>query len=82
MGISRDGELEFGYGALTPDLEQRLRLFIGGLHAFTNTTQVPPPSYEGVYGEMNLADVRTIYGCVRTGSWSWWKPPMGSTSQI
>jgi len=62
MGISKDGELEFGYGALTADLEQRLQLFIGGLHAFTNTTQAPPPSYEGVYGEMNLADVRIIYG--------------------
>ena len=62
MGITNSGELEFGYGELTPTLEQRLRLFIGGLHAFTNTTREAPASYEGVYGEMKLADVRIIYG--------------------
>ena len=62
MGITKDGTLEFGYGPLTPELEQELQLFIGGLHAFTNTTRQPPESYEGVYGEMKLADVRIIYG--------------------
>ena len=62
MGITRDGALEFGYGPLTPELEQELRLFIGGLHAFTNTTQHAPETYEGVYGEMHLADVRIVYG--------------------
>ena len=62
MGITRDGALEFGYGPLTPELEQNLRIFIGGLHAFTNTTRVAPETYEGVYGEMHLADVRIVYG--------------------
>ena len=62
VGISKEGELEFGYGDLTPDLEQQLRVFIGGLHAFTNTLQNAPASYQGVYGEMKLADVRIIYG--------------------
>ena len=62
MGITRDGALEFGYGPLTPELEQDLRMFIGGLHAFTNTTRVAPETYEGVYGEMHLADVRIVYG--------------------
>ena len=62
VGISRAGELEYGYGSLTAELAQRLRVFIGGLHAFTNTTQVAPPSYAGVYGEMRLADVRIVYG--------------------
>ena len=62
VGISRDGVLQFGYGPLTPELEEELQLFIGGLHAFTNTVSTPPSSYEGVYGEMNLADVRIIYG--------------------
>ena len=62
LGITSEGALEFGYGALTPDLSDRLRVFIGGLHAFTNTTQVAPASYVGVYGEMKLADVRIIYG--------------------
>ena len=62
MGITRDGALEFGYGPLTPELEQNLRMFIGGLHAFTNTPRVAPETYEGVYGEMHLADVRIVYG--------------------
>ena len=62
MGITRDGALEFGYGPLTPELEQNLRMFIGGLHAFTNTTRDAPETYEGVYGEMHLADVRIVYG--------------------
>ena len=62
IGITTEGELEFGYGALTPDLQKRLRVFIGGLHAFTNTLTTAPESYTGVYGVMNLADVRIIYG--------------------
>ena len=62
VGISRAGELEYGYGSLTAELEERLRVFIGGLHAFTNTTQEAPASYAGVYGEMRLADVRIVYG--------------------
>ena len=62
MGITHGGALEFGYGPLTPELEQELRLFIGGLHAFTNTTRDAPETYEGVYGEMHLADVRIVYG--------------------
>lgn len=62
MGITHDGALEFGYGPLTPELEQQLRMFIGGLHAFTNTTRDAPETYEGVYGEMRLADVRIVYG--------------------
>ena len=37
LGITNTGVLEFGYGALTPDLQDRLRVFIGGLHAFSNT---------------------------------------------
>ena len=62
MGITQEGNLEFGYGDLTETLKQRLRVFIGGLHAFTNSTREAPPAYSGVYGEMKLADVRIIYG--------------------
>ena len=62
VGISHSGDLEFGYGPLTSELEKRLRVFIGGLHAFTNTTQEAPETYSGVYGEMRLADVRIVYG--------------------
>ena len=62
VGITKQGRLEFGYGDLDPTLKQQLRVFIGGLHAFTNTTRPAPTTYEGVYGEMRLADVRIIYG--------------------
>ncbi len=62
LGITNTGVLEFGYGALTPDLQDRLRVFIGGLHAFSNTIHTAPESYTGVYGPMKLADVRIIYG--------------------
>ena len=62
MGINRSGELEFGYGPLTEALQQHLRVFVGGLHAFTNTTITAPPSYRGVYGTMRLADVRIVFG--------------------
>ncbi len=68
VGISRDGSLEFGYGELTPALQERLRVFIGGLHALTNTIQPAPKSYTGVYGEMELADVRIVYG-LRPDGW-------------
>ena len=80
VGISKDGSLEFGYGPLTPELEEELELFIGGLHAFTNTIKAPPSSYEGVYGEMNLADVRIITACVATENLNLWRQLMGSTS--
>ena len=62
MGINQRGELEFGYGPLTAELEQQLRVFIGGLHAVNNTTTEAPDSYRGVYGDMHLADVRIIFG--------------------
>ncbi len=62
MGITKEGSLEFGYGALNPALQAKLKVFIGGLHAFTNTIHTPPNSYEGVYGEMQMADVRIVYG--------------------
>jgi len=62
MGINQGGELEFGYGPLTEELAQDLRVFVGGLHAVSNTTATAPASYRGVYGEMHLADVRIIYG--------------------
>ena len=67
MGISKKGELEFGYGALTEELRQRLRVFVGGLHAFSNDLSTAPSSYRGVYGEMRLADVRIVFGLRQDG---------------
>ncbi len=62
MAVSQKGELVFGYGDLKREHRRLYRLFIGGLHAFTNHQQSAPDDYTGVYGEMKLADVRMIYG--------------------
>lgn len=62
IAVNHKGDLEFGYGDLKPEQLKRYRLFIGGLHAFTNHQQSAPEGYTGVYGEMRLADVRIIYG--------------------
>ena len=61
IAIKHDGELVFGYGELNPERMSRYRLFVGGLHALSNSQQSPPESYTGVYGTMKLADVRIIY---------------------
>ena len=61
IAVSNQGELVFGYGDLTPSRENRYRLFIGGLHAFSDQNRIPPATYRGVYGEMRLADVRILY---------------------
>jgi hypothetical protein len=61
LAITRDGELEFGYGRLPREDSSRYRVFVGGLHAFHNSVTSPPESYKGVYGAMTLADVRIVY---------------------
>ena len=68
IAVSENGNLEFGYGDLTPSREERFRLFIGGLHAFSHKDQIPPSSYRGVYGEMRLADVRIVYALRSDGA--------------
>ena len=68
IAVSEEGNLEFGYGDLTPSREERFRLFIGGLHAFSHKDKIPPSSYRGVYGEMRLADVRIIYALRSDGA--------------
>ena len=62
IAVNHEGELEFGYGDLKPEHTHRYRLFIGGLHAFTNHQHPSPDGYTGVYAAMHLADVRIIYG--------------------
>lgn len=49
IGIRHDGSVEFGYGELTPEREQKFDTFIGGLHSLYNDTQTPPASYRGAY---------------------------------
>ena len=62
VAVGHHGRLEFGFGSLTPEREQRYRLFIGGLHAFTLPPLRLPAAYKGVYGAMTMADVRIVYG--------------------
>jgi len=61
VAVSSEGDLVFGYGDLTPSRETTYRLFIGGLHAFSDQERMPPAGYRGVYGDMRLADVRIVY---------------------
>ena len=49
IGIRHDGSVEFGFGELTPEREQKFDTFIGGLHSLYNDTQTPPASYRGAY---------------------------------
>ena len=62
IAVTEAGELRYGFGDLTPERQDRYRLFIGGLHAFAHPQATPPSSYRGVYGPMRLADVRIVYG--------------------
>ena len=62
IAVTQAGELRYGFGDLTPERQERYRLFIGGLHAFSHPESTPPSSYRGVYGPMRLADVRIVYG--------------------
>ena len=68
IAVSREGDLVFGYGDLTPSREEKYRLFVGGLHAFSHQDRIPPDDYRGVYGEMRLADVRIIYALRSDGA--------------
>ena len=49
IGIRHNGQVEFGYGELTPERAQRFESFIGGLHSIYNDLESPPPSYRGAY---------------------------------
>ena len=62
IAVGFDGSLEFGFGSFSDVLDQKYRLFIGGLHAFSLPAVTPPPTYAGVYGPMAMADVRIVYG--------------------
>ena len=62
VAVDHKGLLQFGFGPLTSNANQRYRLFIGGLHAFTRPPGEPPLGYKGVYGAMTMADVRIVYG--------------------
>ena len=49
IGIRRNGQVEFGYGELTPERAARFESFIGGLHSLYNDLESPPGDYRGAY---------------------------------
>ena len=69
VGIRHDGRVDFGYGALTPEREERYESFIGGLHSLYNDLEEPPATYRGAYSismgqqiRYFLPRIRVIYG--------------------
>ena len=49
IGIRRNGQVDFGYGELTPQRAALYDSFIGGLHSIYNDLEAPPASYRGAY---------------------------------
>ena len=49
IGIRHDGQVDFGFGALTDERARRYDTFIGGLHSLYNDLEVAPESYKGAY---------------------------------
>lgn len=74
VGIAHDGSVDFGYGALTPEREQRYDTFIGGLHSIYNDLEETPESYKGAYSismgqriRYYLPRIRMIFGLKQDG---------------
>ncbi len=49
IGIRRNGQVDFGYGELTPERAALYDSFIGGLHSIYNDLEAPPADYRGAY---------------------------------
>jgi hypothetical protein len=49
VGIRQSGQVDFGYGELTPARAALYDTFIGGLHSIYNDLETPPPEYRGAY---------------------------------
>ena len=67
VAITKDGRLDFGYGEFNLKNSDYYKIFIGGLHAFTNNFIATPPSYKGVYKEIAQSDIRLVYGLRQDG---------------
>lgn len=86
VGVTQNGRVEFGYGALTPDRQLRYETFIGGLHAIYNDTQPQPPDYRGGYNggiqqefRYFLPRIRIVYGLRPDGQFSFFMSKNGMT---
>ncbi len=69
VGIRRDGQVEFGFGELTPERAQEFDTFIGGLHSVYNDLTPEPSGYKGAYSismgqqiRYFLPRIRVLYG--------------------
>ena len=69
VAIRRDGQVEFGFGELTPQRAQEFDTFIGGLHSVYNDLTPEPAGYKGAYSismgqqiRYFLPRIRVIYG--------------------
>jgi hypothetical protein len=74
LGIRNDGQVDFGYGELTPERADRYDTFIGGLHSIYNELEQPPADYKGAYSigmgqqiRYYLPRIRVIYGLRNDG---------------
>ena len=74
LGIRNDGQVDFGYGELTPARAERYDTFIGGLHSIYNDLEEPPAEYKGAYSigmgqqiRYYLPRIRVIYGLRNDG---------------
>lgn len=69
LAIRHDGQVEFGFGELTPARAEQYDTFIGGLHSVYNDLSPEPPEYKGAYSismgqqiRYYLPRIRVIYG--------------------
>jgi len=74
VGIRHDGQVDFGYGELTPERASTYDTFIGGLHSLYNDLEAPPSDYRGAYSvsmgqqiRYFLPRIRMVLGLRRDG---------------
>ena len=58
IGIRHNGQVDFGYGELTPQRAGLYESFIGGLHSIYNDLESPPPEYRGAYSNSMGQQIR------------------------
>ncbi|MFZ9166943.1 hypothetical protein [Vulcanococcus sp.] len=74
VGIRHNGQVDFGYGELTPQRASDYDTFIGGLHSLYNDLEDPPAEYRGAYSvsmgqqiRYYLPRIRMVLGLRRDG---------------
>ena len=74
VGIRHNGQVDFGFGELTPQRAADYDSFIGGLHSLYNDLEDPPADYRGAYSvsmgqqiRYYLPRIRMVLGLRRDG---------------